>query len=171
VKDARTATAVAAACFLGEFEYTVDAQRRLAIPSAWRAPASEANHFVLLPGRDRSLQLVPAAMFEELLVKLRKVSFADAQAAVALATVGSMAADCRADRQGRIMLTPKLLAHAGIRDRALLLGAVTTVQIWAPETWAQRRMDHDQGLDVIQALQERPDELSDILRKAVQPPR
>ena len=157
------------ACFLGQYEYTVDAQRRLAIPSSWRGPG-EASHFVLLPGRETSLQLVPASTLQELIVKLQKVSFADAQAAVALASIGSMAADCRPEpRQGRIVLPPSLMEHAGITDRAILLGAVTTIQIWAPENWKRRRMDSNRGLDVIQALQERPDDLTDILRKAIRP--
>ena len=154
-------------CFLGEYEYAVDAQRRLAIPKAWRQGAAASHVFYLLPGRDRSLQLVPGMVFRELLEKLRPVSFADARASMALATVGSMAQECRCDHQGRIGLTPKLLAHAGLRDKALLLGAVTTIQIWAPATWRRQQMDSGAGLDVIQGLQERPDALSEILRKAV----
>ena len=149
-----------AGCFLGEFEFAVDAQRRLAIPSAWRGAAAE---FVLLPGREQSLQLVPAAAFQELLAKLRQVSFADAQAAVALATIGSMAVLCQPDKQGRIGLTQKLMEHAGIRGGAVLLGAVTTVQIWEPARWKKRRMNSQQGLDVIQALQEQPDALGAVL--------
>ena len=146
-------------CYLGEFAFAVDAQRRLAIPSAWRGAAG----FVLLPGREQSLQLVPAAMFQELLAKLRQVSFADAQAAVALATIGSMAVMCEPDKQGRISLTQKLMEHAGIRGSAVLLGAVTTIQIWEPARWNKRRMDSQQGLDVIQALQEKPDALGAVL--------
>ena len=147
-------------CYLGEFDFAVDAQRRLAIPSAWRG---EGDSFVLLPGREESLQLVPAAMFQELLAKLRQVSFADAQAAVALATIGSMAVLCQPDKQGRISLTQKLMEHAGIRSGAVLLGAVTTIQIWEPGRWNKRRMDSQKGLDVIQALQEKPDALGAVL--------
>jgi MraZ protein len=147
-------------CYLGEFEYAVDAQRRLAIPGAWRAAD---GGFVLLPGREQSLQLVPAAMFQELLAKLRQVSFADAQAAVALATIGSMAVMCEPDKQGRISLTPKLMEHAGIRGAAVLLGAVTTIQIWEPARWEARRMNSQKGLDVLQALQEKPDALGAVL--------
>ncbi len=148
----------AAGCYLGEAACAVDAQRRLAVPSVWRGGA-----FVLLPGREQSLQLVPEPVFRELLTKLRQVSFADAQAAVALATVGSMAVRCEPDKQGRISLTPKLMEHAGIRGQALLLGAVTTIQVWEPKRWEARRMDSQKGLDVLQALQERPDALGAVL--------
>ncbi len=155
--------------FLGEHEFTVDGQRRLAIPSAWRAATPEGNRFVLLPGRDQSLQLVPAAMFRELLQRLRQVSFADAPAAMALATVGSMAAGCDADKQGRIILTQRLMEHAGLSDRAVLVGAVTTIQIWEPSAWGRRRMDSNRGLDVIQALQERPGNWNEVLTGLIRP--
>jgi MraZ protein len=160
--------AEAGSWFLGEHEYTVDSQRRVAIPSQWRDPDPRENHFFLLPGRDKSIQVVPAATFQELLIKLRKVSFADGRAAVALATIGSMAHECACDKQGRISLTPKLLEHAGISDRAVLLGAVTTIQIWNPATWAGHEIESEAGLDVIQAIQERGDDLTDILSRAVQ---
>ncbi|MCF7855100.1 MAG: hypothetical protein K9N51_09905 [Candidatus Pacebacteria bacterium] len=160
-----TDNTTAAGWFLGEYEYTVDGQRRVAIPSQWRQPDPRQNHFFLLPGRHGSVQAVPAPTFQELLDKLRKVSFADSQAAVALATIGSMAQECVCDKQGRISLTPKLMAHSNISDRALLLGAVTTIQIWRPETWAERQIDSDTGLDVIQQIQERGDDFTDILKK------
>ena len=153
-------TPVGLGCYLGEFVFAVDAQRRLAIPSAWRG---DGAGFVLLPGREQSLQLVPFAAFQELLAKLRQVSFADAQAAVALATIGSMAVLCQPDKQGRISLTQKLMDHAGISSGAVILGAVTTIQIWEPALWKKRRMDSQKGLDVIQTLQEKPDALGDVL--------
>ena len=154
-------------CFLGEHLFAVDSQRRLALPKSWRKADAGGNHFFLLPGRERSLQLVPAAIFGELLQKLRKVSFADAQAAGAMATVGSMAQDASCDKQGRFSLTPKLMEHAGITDKALLLGAVTTIQIWEPSRWEAQRMDSDTGLNVLQAVQERADDLTEVFRRAV----
>ncbi len=154
--------------FLGEYEFTVDGQRRLAIPKPWRQGGDGEMRFFLLPGREKSLQLVPGSVFQELLQKLRKVSFADAQAARAMASVGSMAQECVPDKQGRITLTVRLMDHAGIQDRALLLGAVTSIQIWNPETWHRQQMDSETGLDVLQELQEKPDNFEEILRKSSQ---
>ncbi len=150
--------------FLGEHLFNVDSQRRVAIPSQWRSGEAAENLFFLFPGRDKSLQLVPAATFQELLGKLRKISFADGRAAIALASIGSMAQECACDRQGRITLTKKLMEHAEITERVLLLGAVTTIQAWKPENWQNRQVDSETGLDVLQALQERPDDFSEIIR-------
>ncbi|MBR7158999.1 MAG: division/cell wall cluster transcriptional repressor MraZ [Alphaproteobacteria bacterium] len=41
------------------------------------------------------------------------------------------------DSTGRIMLTPKLLAHAEITDSAVFVGKGRTFQIWNPENYAK----------------------------------
>ena len=41
------------------------------------------------------------------------------------------------DSTGRIVLTDKLLQHAGITDAAVFVGKVRKFQIWSPENWAR----------------------------------
>jgi len=154
--------------FLGEYDYTVDAQNRVAIPKIWRGQPEVEPRYVLLPGREQMLQLIPEEAFNELLLKARKVSFADRQGSLGLATIGALAQHCQPDSQGRINLSARLKEHAGISDRIILVGAVTTIQLWQPETWKRLRLDSAHGLDIIQAIQEQPDDFTDILRKAGQ---
>ena len=150
--------------FAGEFEHALDAQRRIAIPRPWRDD-DEGGRFFLLPGRHRTLQLVPYAYFhEQLLDKAKKVSFADADAALALARLGSLAQECRCDKQGRIPLPQRLMEYAGLSDNAILVGALTTVQIWEPDAWRRMQTSDEQALDVIQKIGERPDDLMAILK-------
>lgn len=156
--------------FLGDAVGVVDRQRRFAIPAQWREDDAANNRFVLLPGRHGSLQLLPMTMFVSLIQKLRTVSFADPQAAQALAQIGAIAAECRADKQGRVMMTPKLMTHANITDKVTLVGAVTHIQVWTPESWERQKMDPDQCLDVIQGLQERPGPLQDTLSSLLNRP-
>ena len=123
---------------------------------------SRRQHFFALPGRYRSLQLVPAEVFQELLDQVRKVSFANQKMTLALGKIGSMGHECRCDKQGRIRLTARLAEHAGIDDRAVLVGAITTIQIWNPEAWENHRVDSETGLDAVQAIQENRTDLGTI---------
>ncbi|MBR2299753.1 MAG: division/cell wall cluster transcriptional repressor MraZ [Alphaproteobacteria bacterium] len=41
------------------------------------------------------------------------------------------------DSTGRIVLTEKLLTHAGITDTAVFVGKGRKFQIWSPENWAK----------------------------------
>lgn len=43
------------------------------------------------------------------------------------------------DSTGRIMLTEKLLKHAGIGDTAVFVGKGRKFQIWNPENWEKKR--------------------------------
>lgn len=40
------------------------------------------------------------------------------------------------DPEGRVVLPPELMEHAGIADQALFVGRGTRLQIWSPDTYA-----------------------------------
>lgn len=145
-------------CYLGRHEYRVDAQRRIALPKAWRPQSPSENSYFLLKGRERSLQMIPARVFLPFLQKLLSVSFANREAALALASFGEGTEEVSCDGQGRITLTPHLLEHSGIDGPAILVGAVTTIQIWNPESWEANRMPSDAFMDVLASFDQRPDE-------------
>ena len=149
--------------FSGEYRHSLDPQRRIAIPSCWRTGG--LDRFYLLPGRFKSLQLMPFDSFRSLLEKAAKISFADANASLALARLGSMAQECVCDKQGRIPMPQSLIDHAGLKDQAVLVGALTTIQIWLPENWMKHKTSPDEILDTIQKIQEAPDDLASVIRK------
>ena len=97
--------------FLGEFEHTLDAQRRVAIPAAWRG----CSRFVLLPAKDHAIQMMTVDTFREMVLdKTKKLSLGNVSDARNLARLGSRAQECACDKQGRIQLSPQLAAHAGL---------------------------------------------------------
>lgn len=150
-------------CFLNSFEKPLDAQRRLALPRPWRVNEGGGDQFVVLPGRNKSLQLIPAAMFAEIFEQMRKIPFTHSSAGVALASLAHMAQTVICDSQGRIALTPELISYAGLQKNVVLVGAFTTIQIWSPEEWNKSKMGTDSCLDILQAIQEKPDSILDIL--------
>ncbi len=158
---------LAGQCFLGMYDKTIDTQRRIALPRPWRQSEQGGDQFVLLPGRTGCLQLIPGAMFATLFEKLRQVSFADREAGIALASLAAVAQMVVCDSQGRIQLTGKLMEMANLDKNSVLVGAFTSIQIWAPEAWKASQMDTEKCLDALQALQERPDEITNILRNAL----
>ncbi|MCK5843973.1 MAG: division/cell wall cluster transcriptional repressor MraZ, partial [Victivallales bacterium] len=121
----------------------------------------------LLPGRYNALQLIPSESFQELLAKARKVSFADSGASLALARLGSMAQECKCDRQGRFAIPQKLLEYAGLKEAAVMVGALTTIQIWSPENWSEHRATDESVLDEIQKIGERSESLADALKSSL----
>jgi MraZ protein len=149
--------------FFGEFEHSLDSQRRVAIPSNWRK--EKKTVFFLLPGRHNTLQLIPFGTFRELLMKLKKISFADPAASLAFARLGASGQECECDKQGRIQIPQKLIEQSGLKNQVVMIGSLTTIQIWSKENWSLfQKSDQNDVLDVIQKIGERPDDLLDILK-------
>ncbi len=152
--------------FFGEFEHSLDPQRRVAIPSNWRKEKKAT--FFLLPGRHNALQLIPFATFRETLMKFKKISFADPAASLAFARLGAIGQECECDKQGRIQIPQKLIEQVGLKNQVVLVGALTTIRIWSKENWSLLKKsdqgDQNELLDVIQKVDERPDDLMDILK-------
>ena len=139
--------------FFGEYEHNIDSQKRIAIPSPWRKNGTP--QFVLLPGRGNYLQLIPIKTFkEEFLDKAKKESFVNASSALALARLGSKAQECSFDKQGRVKLSPALLESAKISTSAVLIGAVSTIQIWSKDEWEKNKPSDDSYLDEVQRIGE-----------------
>jgi len=114
--------------YTGFHPHSIDAQRRVAIPREWRKDAGDDAVFYLLPGRNQTIQVLPKELFEqEILDKVRKVSFANAEKSQALAMIGAKASRSSCDKQGRITMTQELMEHA-----------VGTRAAWTPRTSSTR---------------------------------
>ncbi|MDP7395875.1 MAG: hypothetical protein QGF67_15580 [Lentisphaeria bacterium] len=141
--------------YIGFHPHSIDAQRRIAIPREWRKDAGDDAVFYLLPGRNQTIQVLPKELFEqEILDKVRKVSFANAEKSQALATIGAKASRSSCDKQGRITMTQDLMDHAGLKGEAVMVGSFTTIQIMTPERWNQNGMRTEDVLDQIERIQE-----------------
>ncbi len=119
--------------FLGEFEHTLDSQRRVAIPAGWRG----CSRFVLLPSKDHSIQMMTVDTFREMVLdKTKKLSLGNVEDARNLARLGSRAQECVCDKQGRIQISQQLAAHAGLKDKVTLVGSVSMILLYPPEVWS-----------------------------------
>jgi len=135
--------------FLGEFEHTLDSQRRVAIPAAWRG----CTRFVLLPSRDHSIQMMSVETFREMVLeKTKKLSLGNVEDARNLARLGSRAQECVCDKQGRIQIGQQLAAHAGLKEKVALIGSVSMITLCSPEYWKQQQESEDDCYDVLEKL-------------------
>jgi len=142
---------------VGEYQHTVDSQRRTAIPSAWRGKKGNAKFF-LFPGRNSSLQLIPYETFKSFLQKVRKISFANAKASLALAQIGAKAQECLCDKQGRIQIPQRLLDYAKFdikqEKSIVLVGSFSYIQLFSLQAWEKMQPSDEDCLDQIQAIHE-----------------
>ena len=77
-------------------------------------------------------------MVSRLEEKVAEASLSDAKAQALLMELFSKAHSFGCDKQGRINLNDKLLDHAGIQDKAVLVGNFSAFAIWSEQIYAKR---------------------------------
>lgn len=121
--------------FNSEYEFGIDAKRRLQIPAKWK-PGLSRFTLLLWPLRtsdpDCLLGLHPDSM-KYLTQKLREAPLRKGD--VWRRKIGKSSVDVDLDSGSRICLPKKLADAAGLKKRAVLVGMVDRFQIWDPERY------------------------------------
>ena len=118
----------------------VDAKGRVSLPSDYRAIVKELSTEIVCY-RSLSAPCIEGCL-EETLDKLANVIedatdfFSETQDNLTNLIFGD-AKRFTFDSTGRIMLSEKLLKHAGITDTAVFVGKGRKFQIWNPQNWAK----------------------------------
>ncbi len=119
--------------FLGSYLYQVDEKGRVTLPAAFRKGRDEYAPYVLIGAHDDALTLYPAENWVEVERRLRENARRTPRARHYLLSLTANARELTPDRQGRILIPERLREHAGIREEALLVGALDKIEIWSPE--------------------------------------
>jgi MraZ protein len=144
--------------FVGEFEQTIDAKHRLAIPMALREqmdPEDDGSNFILVLGPDRHLWLYPDQWYRRLLASLRRSPLPDRESG-RIDFLFAMARIVKPDKQGRVVLPERSMQRAQIDDCVTLVGGYDHIVIWPTATWEQR---------VAQQLETYPDVMYDVAER------
>ena len=123
--------------FVGEFTHALDSKGRVTIPSKWRIPGGE-NTYLALPNPGGYITVYPPKMVSRLEEKVATASLSDVRAQSLMMELFSKAHSFGCDKQGRINLNDKLLAHAGINGKAVLVGNFSAFAIWSVDRYTKR---------------------------------
>jgi len=121
--------------FIGEYTYSIDEKKRLAIPVKFRKNLGKIA--ILTKGLDECLFLYPLREWEKLVEKLKKLplSQADARGFVRLMLSGAM--EITIDKSGRILIPDYLKEYAKLKKRVVLTGVLNRIEIWDEEKWKE----------------------------------
>jgi MraZ protein len=128
--------------FTGEYEHTIDAKLRVAIPSEIRSRLNPERHgdaFYLAPGTDASLWLWPEKTFEALALTSEQTLLPDEDLLEFEELLYSQSARVELDKAGRIRIPERLLTLAGLETSVVILGVKDHLELRHPDAWAIRR--------------------------------
>jgi MraZ protein len=123
--------------FLGEFVHTIDEKGRLTIPAKFRADL--ASGLVVTRGIDRCLAIYPLEEWERLAERVSALPMTDRRARAFRRLVFASASDAVPDKQGRMLIPPRLRAYASLDGDAVVTGLDTYIEVWNPDAWASER--------------------------------
>ena len=119
--------------FLGEYKYSIDDKKRLAVPVKFRQGLGKKA--VITRGLDNCLFLYPQKEWQVLAEKLSSlpISQADARGFSRIMLAGAMEVDL--DRLGRIIVPDYLKKYAGLSKKAVVAGLYNRIEIWDEKSW------------------------------------
>ena len=135
-------------CILsGNCEYKLDSQHRVAVPSDWRSQ-SPSGCFVLIPGRDQTLQLYTEEVYNDRIgSRLKKLSTSNAADLKKLRMLGALTHKLQCDKQGRIQIPKDLMDYANLKDIVAFIASSDFGQIMDGYRWRAELAARDEGGD------------------------
>lgn len=155
--------------FFGQYEHTIDAKQRLAIPADARAvleASGAGGGFIAAPGGDDSIYLWPERTFAEFVqAKLSGSFLGDPRLARLQKAIFSEAKRCPLDSAGRIRLPERLLSQYGLSGSVMVVGAMDHLEVIDPAKWKEEQVTGSEFNELLtearQALAEQDQRSSD----------
>lgn len=121
--------------FIGSEISVVDSKGRITVPARLRKglDPDAADTFTIVKGPDGCVNLYPLDEWRRFTERLRGFSLGDARARSFFRELSESAHEAQIDGQGRILLTARLLALAGVTREAKLVGAIDHIELWDPK--------------------------------------
>jgi len=139
--------------FIGEYIYSIDEKKRLAIPAKFRPVLGQKA--VITRGLDNCLVIYPLKEWQKLAKKLESLptSQGDARSFVRIMLAG--ACHVQLDKLGRILIPDYLKDYARLKKNVAVLGLSNRIEIWSEERWQEYKRKTEASVgDMAERLKE-----------------
>ena len=119
----------------GEEIYSLDNKGRVSIPLIIRKAIQpeDMTSFTVIRGMNKCINAYPQYEWVKYQEKINKLNLFDEQNLLFLRAFLRYKQDLILDEQYRIVLPKKLIEHANIQNKALILGVNDHIEFWNPE--------------------------------------
>lgn len=139
--------------FLGEYQYSIDDKKRLAIPLKFRQALGKKA--VITRGLDSCLFLFPIKDWQTFAIKLSQMPLAQADARGFARMMLAGAMEVNIDNLGRILVPDYLKQCAGLTKKTIIAGLFNRIEIWDEAKWQvyKEKTEKEAG-DIAERLKE-----------------
>lgn len=128
--------------FTGEYEHTIDAKQRMAIPAEFRScmvPESLGSALYLSPGPNGALWLWPERTFERLAGAMSSSLLPAEEWMEFEELLYSQSRRLELDKAGRVRLPERMINEAKLGQHVVILGVKDHLELRDPEQWKLQR--------------------------------
>ena len=137
--------------FRGTSAITLDIKNRITMPTRYRDELfadCQGKMVCTVDIQNACLLLYPLPEWEEIELKLSRLSSTHPQERLFQQILLGNATDCDMDKNGRLLLSGPLRQHANLDKNIMLVGQLNKFEIWSESAW-QAQMQ--QGISQIQS--------------------
>jgi MraZ protein len=128
--------------FTGRYHHSIDAKGRVSIPAQYRK-GGKAKPFMLFRGMETCLFLFPGETYYRMLgERFASPMIENKTMRTYQRILGPNTREVSPDKLGRITIPPELLQAAGLEKEALIIGAITWIEIWDPARYRFFEEEH-----------------------------
>ena len=139
--------------FIGEYIYSIDEKKRLAIPAKFRQALGKKA--VLTRGIDSCLVIYSLLEWEKIAKKLENLPTSQIDARGFARIMLSGATDVKIDKLGRILIPDYLKNYALLKKSVAILGISNRIEVWDRTRWEEYKKKGEQSVgDMAEKLKE-----------------
>ena len=136
---------------IGQYEHTIDAKKRLALPAKFRGELGEK--VVVTKGVENCLVVYTEKEFLVMSEKLSNLTISQPEARSFTRTMLAGAMEITLDKLGRILVPDYLKKYAGLNKNVVICGLSNRLEIWDLENWNTWTKEAEKGVsDVVSKL-------------------
>jgi MraZ protein len=133
---------------LGEYDHTLDDKNRLTLPAKFRQALG--GGVVVTRGMDGCLFVFTRAGWDDFVsARLEGLNPFSREARQMNRFMFAGATETELDKQGRIMLPPPLIAHAGLGREVVVAGVRDHVEIWDRAAWGKQLEEVEGSVELV----------------------
>ncbi len=133
--------------FYGSFIHNLDNKGRLVIPSKMRDELGLKAY--ILKGYDGALSIYKESDFNDLIAKIKTLSFNKKNARAHLRVQLASVCELDIDKQGRALLPTQLLAKYKIGKEVIVIGALDHIEVWNKTDYEAYEKNADSSFEEI----------------------
>ena len=131
--------------FIGEYKYTIDSKKRLALPAKFRKELG--RKIIITKGVNNCLVVYTEKGWKEMSEKLGKLPISQPEARSFARIVLAGAMEVNPDKLGRILVPDYLKKYADLKKDVVVCGLSDRLEIWDSQKWDDYRNKTEKEVD------------------------